>query len=1018
MLDKTLENALRRKILSIFIFSSAIQLMALVSFNLFHLLMGGASSVIYIVSCLISLILLGAAWWLNQICRTRWSALAYLLLTAEGALLFAPLQSLDQTLLFFALGTFAASYVFAPFASFLFVLLAGTSYTIAYWLADLPTNDSFVSLVSLLVLAFAAWLSARVFLHAREQLRQSLEQQQARFEHLSVGWYQTDRQGQILAVNPRLVRMLGYPNERALLPGNIATVYVDQRARQEWHLKLDAGAGTADVQWRKYDGATLWVHESARAVRGEHGQVVGYAGTVEDVAARKQTEDEQQRRGQVMAMLYGTTRDLVANQKVSSLIQTLAQRAVVLVGHGRSRIYLYDLDGKHLDWVGSTDSTASVSAAPLLQDQEMIQQAIQTRAAVFQDSSTLQLSAERDDAPSGATAAIPMFHNTRLFGVIVIEHADPMHRFADQEIRALGLFAKHAAAAVDNAQQLERASQGTEILTHLSRVAAVRQDGLDVRRYLRAVCKEFQGLGKFALAFLKEPETGLTHIHTAMSQTMWNEYHAAFGEKQLCIQVSMPAMDSTWKQLQSGQAISDPEFLQHLTAAAQNGSGAIAEWLLPYAGRCTTWLLPLGASETPVGLLALVSESANLSLAPAFSLAAQSISNRLESMRLANAVKQSTAELEMFRDTGALIDNSKDLHALSEAVLEQIVTHLKVDAADVLTLDPEDHSLKFVAGQGFRTHSIERTHLRIGEGLAGRAARKRQMVLICDSNKEKNRFAHSALFESEGFVGYIGAPLLAEGQVKGVIEIFHRAPLALNSDSERFLFQVMNRFAAAIEDTRVFLRTQQQYNQLVAAYDSTLATFSHLMELRDHEPMGHTRRVTELAVHLARAMGLEEDALVEVRRGALLHDIGKIGIPDAILLSSNPLTSEEWAIVRAHPQMAYDMLSPIAYLKDALAIPYNHHERWDGSGYPRGLRGEQIPLAARIFAAVDLWDALTSDRPYRAAWDAQRARDYIDSLSGTQLDPQVVQAFLQIMADEPHVGTTSGIVHELLSVPR
>jgi HD-GYP domain-containing protein (c-di-GMP phosphodiesterase class II) len=149
-----------------------------------------------------------------------------------------------------------------------------------------------------------------------------------------------------------------------------------------------------------------------------------------------------------------------------------------------------------------------------------------------------------------------------------------------------------------------------------------------------------------------------------------------------------------------------------------------------------------------------------------------------------------------------------------------------------------------------------------------------------------------------------------------------------------------------------------------------------------------------MTVRLARALGVAESDIVHIRRGALLHDIGKMGIPDRILLKDGPLTNEEWEIMRLHPAYAYQLLSPIGYLRQSLDIPYAHHERWDGSGYPRSLRGEQIPLAARIFAVVDVWDALLSDRPYRAGWPVENVRDYIRRQSGILFDPQIVEAFL------------------------
>ncbi len=183
---------------------------------------------------------------------------------------------------------------------------------------------------------------------------------------------------------------------------------------------------------------------------------------------------------------------------------------------------------------------------------------------------------------------------------------------------------------------------------------------------------------------------------------------------------------------------------------------------------------------------------------------------------------------------------------------------------------------------------------------------------------------------------------------------------------------------------------------MVQVYDATLEGWSRALELRDQETDGHSRRVSELAVRLAEAMGMEEAQRQQVRRGALLHDIGKVAIPDSILVKPGPLTEEEWGIMRRHTCYGYELLAPIPFLQEALDIPYCHHERWDGSGYPRGLKGEEIPLAARIFAVIDVWDALCSDRPYRKAWPEQKARAYIHSLSGTHFDPSVVDTFLRV----------------------
>jgi putative nucleotidyltransferase with HDIG domain/PAS domain S-box-containing protein len=186
---------------------------------------------------------------------------------------------------------------------------------------------------------------------------------------------------------------------------------------------------------------------------------------------------------------------------------------------------------------------------------------------------------------------------------------------------------------------------------------------------------------------------------------------------------------------------------------------------------------------------------------------------------------------------------------------------------------------------------------------------------------------------------------------------------------------------------------------LTNAYDSTLEGWVRALDLRDRETEGHTKRVTKLTVELARRVGVPEDELVHVRRGALLHDIGKIGIPDAVLRKPGPLDEDEWKLMRQHPVWAHEMISAVDFLQPALDIPYCHHERWDGEGYPRGLAGESIPLSARVFAVIDVWDALRSDRPYSEAWDEDRVLAHLREQAGGQFDPAVVEEFLGMLAE-------------------
>jgi PAS domain S-box-containing protein len=362
-------------------------------------------------------------------------------------------------------------------------------------------------------------------------------------------------------------------------------------------------------------------------------------------------------------------------------------------------------------------------------------------------------------------------------------------------------------------------------------------------------------------------------------------------------------------------------------------------------------------------------------------------------------IRRQLEHLTALREIDRVITASFDLHLSLEMILTQVIARLGVTAASVLMFNTTSQVLEFAAGRGFHTKAIERTRLRLGEGHAGRAALDLRLVQVSNLREPDNQLITPFLAE-EGFVSYFGVPLIAKGEVKGVLEIFHAAPLDPDEEWLDFLNALAGQTAIAIDNAKLFGALQRSKIELTMAYDATIEGWSRALDLRDKETEGHTQRVTDMTIKLARAFGLSEDELMRVRWGALLHDIGKMGIPDGILLKPGPLTDEEWAVIKQHPSIAYEILSPIRYLRAALDIPYYHHEWWDGTGYPLGLRGEQIPLAARIFAVVDVWDALRSDRPYRSAWLHQAVVECLRTQAGTHFDPQVVPVFLQLLATD------------------
>ncbi|HLO29057.1 MAG TPA: PAS domain S-box protein [Anaerolineales bacterium] len=365
--------------------------------------------------------------------------------------------------------------------------------------------------------------------------------------------------------------------------------------------------------------------------------------------------------------------------------------------------------------------------------------------------------------------------------------------------------------------------------------------------------------------------------------------------------------------------------------------------------------------------------------------------------RAEQQIQRKMEQLSSLHTIDLAISSSTDLGITLNIVLGHVLTQLNVDAAGILLLNPYSLTLQHAFGQGFRSSKQAHLSLRLGEGQAGRAALERRIIFLPDLVANLGSFKAEFL-EGEDFVPYVCIPLTAKGEVKGVLEIFNRTSLNPDDAWFDFLQLLAGQTAIAIDNNSLFNNLQRSNMELILAYNATIEGWSRALELRDRETKGHTSRVTNMAVELAHSLGLNDSEITQIRHGALLHDIGKMGVPDDILHKPGPLTEEEWEIMRRHPQFAYEMLRPIDYLRSALDIPYCHHEKWDGTGYPRGLAGEGIPLAARLFAVIDVYDALTSNRPYRKAWTKARSLAYVRKQAGKHFDPRVVDVFLNTVS--------------------
>jgi len=361
----------------------------------------------------------------------------------------------------------------------------------------------------------------------------------------------------------------------------------------------------------------------------------------------------------------------------------------------------------------------------------------------------------------------------------------------------------------------------------------------------------------------------------------------------------------------------------------------------------------------------------------------------------------SSSELSRLLQVSRALAASLDLDDVLQTAIESAVATLRLDTGAIYLLDGDDLVLGATTPplppafpEGLRRAPLA------GHPHVGRCLREHEPLSLEDGTTGDLSAAEREVCEARGLRSLLFVPVLVADDAVGAFIVGTVGRVRALSEGDADLCRALSHeIGLALANARLHESLQRSHEELERAYDAAIEGWSLALEMRDDETQGHALRVASLAVELGRSLGLTDEQLVHLRRGALLHDIGKMVVPDAILRKRGPLTEEEWAVMRRHPENGRDFLSRVDYLAPALDIPYCHHERWDGSGYPRGLRGEEIPLSARVFAVADNYDALTSDRPYRRAWPEQEVLDHLAARAGTEFDPEVVAEFLNLRRD-------------------
>jgi len=750
-------------------------------------------------------------------------------------------------------------------------------------------------------------------------------------------------------------------------------------------------------------GCINFESETENAFSEEDEQVLTtLAGEIAIAIQRALLFERSQRQAEDFSMLYQVTGDLGSVATLGHLAQEIARRAASLMNVSEAGVYLYEKQNEELQLA------ALFSASPGNQQQvQKIDQLVAQVAKTHQPQliEIDQKSVEQDAvlvSPPIQAIAVPMLHNNELWGVITVFHTQDdahgqKHPFTQKDVQLLSFFATSAGSAVYQNHILEETRQRVKELEILQALSAdLRQTRLIAEMLPIFIKYSAQAVGaKGGSIYLREESTnewvaqGWINADGKWAPNSGNLRHLAQEGVTGFVGTSGEIyITENWR--------TDPITVVHPAER-------------PFLADLTSAIsLPLKTEEAIIGVMHLwfpdvhsFTESEKRLLTAIADIAGSAIQRG----RLYEEIQKRLRHITALHQIDTAINASVDMQVTIKIILSHTARELGVDAVAVALLRSQARMLEYVASQGFRTRMIDGMRLPPGNDLAWQAILQRQIVSI--TKIEQTDFPD--IFREENFVSQFAVPLVAKGQVQGVLQVFHRSPLQPPPDWFNFLNTLAGQAAIAIDNATLYENLQRSNLELSLAYDDTIEGWSRALDLRDRETEGHTQRVTEMTLALARAVGISEEQLVHIRRGALLHDIGKMAIPDHILFKQSSLTPEEQEIMHQHPVLAYNMLASIEYLRPAIDIPYCHHERWDGSGYPRGLKGENIPLAARLFAVVDVYDALTSDRPYRKAWSQREAVEYLLQHAGTQFDPQAVQAFIKLLSNlPPHLTSTSG----------
>ncbi len=733
-----------------------------------------------------------------------------------------------------------------------------------------------------------------------------------------------------------------------------------------------------DQEYRlvRKSGEVIWVREQAIPILDPETQIVRAQGIIQDISLERRRQREQQAIQLVhQALQADLDLDSLLNRLLEAVIHAVpnAEKGSILLVNGADRLSFRALYGYQDQRIWQIDFPISsgYSAKAFRERRPLIISDARSDLSIRYEGELEEMAAIQ------SAIVAPLLLHDQAIGVISIDNASQTNAFTQEDLHFLSQIASTAALVVENIRLLENARQRLEELKVLSDLSFSLRTAETHHEMIEAVLDQLLAGLEVHCAAIRLIDTQSKQIVHEASRGFWKNLEQviqALGEEKFL------TLLENKKPILLNQTDCDPS---------------------PNVCHCQSFAaVALVAKETTIGVL-IVGRIGKISEQDIHLLEAigDIAANALYRASLYEITEKQLRYLSSLYTIDRAISSRHDLQSILKIIAQEAKTQLGIDALGIYLYEPYSNLLKYMAGDGFRTLLIQNTVLPVGEGVIGQAAKERIPIYIANIFTLNDPLAKSKLCLEEGFVSHHIAPLLIQDQLKGVLEVFHRQPFDPPQDWRALFEAFADQAAIAIDNAQLFEDIQRSNLQISIAYDATIEGWAKALEQRDRETLGHSNRVTELTLHLAAEMGIPSDQMIHIWRGVRLHDIGKMAIPDSVLLKPGPLSDLEWEIMRRHPLYAYELLSPIEYLRPALDIPYCHHENWDGSGYPRGLKGEEIPLAARIFTVVDVWDALTSDRPYRPAWTPEKALEYICEQRGKKFDPKIVDLFLRIIEE-------------------